>query len=169
MRPAITLIGPDSITITVHTPYVEPGAQVIDNYWPALKLIITGKVDTSKAGVYFIHYSSTDGSGNTASVRRVVTVQAGSGIEQHLPLGWTLNIFPVPAQDHFIVKLKMTESKQVSMDILNSLGQIIESREGGKMQELNWTFNTENMRAGLYFLRINTSEGSYTSKIQVVK
>ena len=68
-----------------------------------------------------------------------------------------------------MVKLKMNESKQVSLDILNSLGQVIESRKGGKMQELNWTFGTEKMRAGLYFLRINTVEGSYTSKIQVVK
>ncbi len=168
-RPDITLLGPDSITISIHTAFVDPGATVVDNYWPALKLNVTGKVDTSKVGMYFIHYSATDGSNNTATVRRVVTVEKGSGIAQQLPAGWVLNIFPVPAKDNFTVHLKLPESKQISLDLLNSLGQVISTKDGGLMQEHQWTFPTENLKSGLYFLRINTINGSYTSKVQVLK
>ena len=168
-RPVITLNGPDSLTITVHTPYVEPNAVVVDNYWPALKPTITGKVDTSKVGVYILHYNAVDGSGNTASRKRVVTVEAGNGIAQQLPEGWNLNVFPVPAKDNFVVKLKMADAEQISLDLLNSLGQVIETRNGGRLQEVQWTFLTDNMKSGLYFLRFNSSTGSYVRKIQVLK
>jgi PKD repeat protein len=170
VAPIITLSGPDTLLITIHTPYVEPGASVNDNYWPALKATISGKVDTAKAGTYILTYTAKDGSGNIAKVKkRVVIVQKANGIASMAPDGWMVSVFPVPAKEYFNIHLTMLIPGQVSFELINTLGQVIETRDAGMVQEANIQFQTAKLRSGLYFIRITSSEGIYVREVQVLK
>jgi len=73
--PQISLNGYSDEWIEVMKPYTDKGATVSDNYDKNLKPVITGYVDTTKAGTYKLTYSVTDSSGNgPASVTRTVIV-----------------------------------------------------------------------------------------------
>jgi len=74
--PIITLNGPVSIYINQNEKYTDAGATATDNHDRSLKLVKTitfhesnkkvkvNKIDTSKLGVYYITYTTTDESGN---------------------------------------------------------------------------------------------------------
>jgi PKD repeat protein len=62
--PTITLNGADSIAIEVHNSFNDPGVTINDNYYSGLQAVITGSVDTSKLGLYFLTYCVSDPSDN---------------------------------------------------------------------------------------------------------
>lgn len=75
-KPVITLKGYSSLSVKLGTNYQEQGYSVSDNCDDSLdsKVKITGKVDTSKVGTYYIKYEVIDSSGNTASATRTIVV-----------------------------------------------------------------------------------------------
>lgn len=75
--PVIILIGPATVTIEAGTPYVDPGANVIDAVDAAPVLSIdTSGVDTSTVGTYSVYFDAIDGSGNPAlRLMRTVNVE----------------------------------------------------------------------------------------------
>ncbi len=77
-KPQITLNGSSTITINVNDNFVDPGATAIDKKDGDLtsKIVITGTVNTSKAGTYRITYTVEDSAKNKASVTRTVIVKA---------------------------------------------------------------------------------------------
>lgn len=77
MPPVITLNGLSTITLEVNSSYTEDGAVAIDNVEGDIssRLVITNYVDMSQAGIYYVHYDVTDGSGQMAArVTRTVIV-----------------------------------------------------------------------------------------------
>ncbi|MFA6088952.1 MAG: immunoglobulin-like domain-containing protein [Candidatus Woesearchaeota archaeon] len=73
--PVITLYGPSNINLQINTPYVELDAYATDNIDPVVTVDISGFVNTSKVGTYFITYNAQDSSGNNATpVIRTVNV-----------------------------------------------------------------------------------------------
>lgn len=76
--PRLTINGAENMTVSVGDKYVEKGCKAIDDGDGDIsdKIIITGTVDTSKAGKYTVNYSCTDSAGNTSNVTREVTVKA---------------------------------------------------------------------------------------------
>jgi hypothetical protein len=86
-RPVITLNGEAVITLECGVDwYTEPGATVSDNCCPG-SLVITGIVDTTKTGTYYIRYKTTDCSGNAAEelIRTVYVVDTQPPIIQDCP------------------------------------------------------------------------------------
>lgn len=73
--PVITLIGSNPMSLTVGTPYVDPGATAIDAVSGPAVVVISGTVNTAIAGTYTVTYSATDPSGNTATATRTVVVR----------------------------------------------------------------------------------------------
>lgn len=75
--PVITLKGKEKITIKVGDTYKDEGATAKDNKDGDLtsKIVVTGKVDTSKKGVYVITYTVEDAAKNKATKTRTVTVE----------------------------------------------------------------------------------------------
>ncbi len=72
----IRLTNGKTMYLEVGEKYIEPGYQVYDNIDQNLndKVIVTGKVDTSKPGVYEITYSVVNSQNVTTTVKRIVTV-----------------------------------------------------------------------------------------------
>lgn len=78
--PVLTLEAGDSITVTLNSEYKEPGYTAIDSYDGDIssKVKVSGKVDTTKEGVYTIKYTVEDSSKNKAIEKRKVTVTKNS-------------------------------------------------------------------------------------------
>ena len=83
-KPIIKLNGESSITIKINERFTDPGATATDNKDGDLtsKIVTTGSVDTSKAGVYKITYSVEDNAKNIATVTRTVIVKAEMVVPQ---------------------------------------------------------------------------------------
>lgn len=65
--PIIIIYGEALVIVEVGTEYVEAGAYATDNYDESCgDVVISGEVDTSVLGEYFISYNYTDDSGNSA-------------------------------------------------------------------------------------------------------
>jgi len=63
----------------VGRPYVDCGASAIDNYDGDLtsRITVTNRVDWTRIGTYYVTYSVSDASGNTATAVRRVSVVDG--------------------------------------------------------------------------------------------
>jgi len=74
--PVIKLNGQEVVTVVQNEKFNDPGATAIDNKDGNItsKIIVKGKVDTSKVGVYTLTYEVTDSSGNKATKTRTVKV-----------------------------------------------------------------------------------------------
>ena len=75
-KPNIVLNGDATMYLGVGSKYKEQGAVSIDNCDGDVsdKIIIEGKVDTSKQGTYEVKYTSIDELGNSNTVKRIVKV-----------------------------------------------------------------------------------------------
>ena len=73
-KPVITLTGDQVVKLTIGDTYTEAGATAIDDRDGELEVIITGEVDTTKAGQSKIYYTATDAAGNETKVFRGVIV-----------------------------------------------------------------------------------------------
>jgi hypothetical protein len=80
-RPTLTLVGSQTVVISVGTPYVDAGATAMDvidgNLTAAIE--VDNQVDSDVIGTYTVHYNVVDSSGNAASpVNRTVQVEEGT-------------------------------------------------------------------------------------------
>lgn len=75
-KPTILLDGDKTIYLSVNSKYEELGYVAIDNCDGDItkKVNITGKIDTSKEGVYTLTYSVSDSNNNKVSVNRTIRV-----------------------------------------------------------------------------------------------
>ncbi|MUG68723.1 DUF5011 domain-containing protein [Paenibacillus campinasensis] len=82
-KPIITLTGDERTSIVQGAAFIDPGASAFDNQDGDLSgsIVVTGAVDTSRAGQYTLYYDVTDSAGNAADqVTRIVEVTpAASG------------------------------------------------------------------------------------------
>ena len=78
--PVIVLVGDSTIYLDLGSTYIDPGASATDNYDGDLisEIFLSGSVDTSTTGTYYISYNVSDSSGNSAAVHRTVVVEANS-------------------------------------------------------------------------------------------
>ncbi|WP_169090612.1 S-layer homology domain-containing protein [Paenibacillus sp. PL91] len=74
-KPVITLVGDQTINMTVGKNYVEQGAKVTDNLGVNDQATVTGSVYSSVVGTYTVKYNVKDRAGNAADeVTRTVNV-----------------------------------------------------------------------------------------------
>lgn len=78
--PLIALLGSSTMTLTLGTPYTEPGYSASDTCAGDLtgNVSVSGSVNTNAVGTYFLTYSVSDGEGNSAETTRTVNVILGS-------------------------------------------------------------------------------------------
>jgi hypothetical protein len=75
--PELTMVGNNPLIWSVKIPFVDPGVDVRDNFWPKNTLVVTkrGTVNVNFIGDYTIWYICTDPSGNKDSISRLVQVR----------------------------------------------------------------------------------------------
>lgn len=76
--PELILTGGDSLTLTQNDTFTDPGATALDSIDGTLtsSIVVTGSVNTARAGTYKLTYAVTDAAGNKTSTIRTVVVKA---------------------------------------------------------------------------------------------
>lgn len=84
VSPSLKLRGKSKVTVKVGEPYLDQGCVATDNYDGDItnKIVKSGSVNTSLAGVYRVTCSVSDSFGNYSSVQRVVQVGDQSDIDE---------------------------------------------------------------------------------------
>ena len=75
----------------------------------------------------------------------------------------TVNVFPNPVANNMTVAF--TKSSDVVMNIYNSLGALVMSNKFNVNKGALKDFNISNLSSGIYMVKIQTAEGTYTNKI----
>ena len=123
-------------------------------------------------GIYHKVYYNVVGSINSASMQTAInSALAETGIsERNNNNNIELNIFPNPAINNARVVYKLNNSTYVNIDVFNIIGEKVKTVNTGKLaagdQETQVNFETS--ESGVYFIRLNTGEGSGTSKFSVI-
>ena len=61
--PVVNLVGDENTTVALGNPYNDAGATATDDQDGNLPVVVSGHVDTTRAGIYALTYTATD-SGN---------------------------------------------------------------------------------------------------------
>ena len=86
----LRLLGPNPMTVMVDSEYVEPDAECSMPSGSETVLNITGKVDTSKLGHYYVHYDCRGSDEQRAGATRTVNVMPRPGGDEDWHLAPTL-------------------------------------------------------------------------------
>ncbi len=78
--PVITLYGSKTVTINVGGRYTDPGYSAVDSLGKSITGLVkvSGNVNTTTPGTYYITYQVTDEYGNKASASRIIIVKSTS-------------------------------------------------------------------------------------------
>ena len=118
----------------------------------------------SAIGTYTVTLIVTNNCGSDTA-KEIIGVHHYSGINENN--GFTdVSFYPNPTNDFFNIDFKLNRTEQLSLVINNALGQLIYnenlSLEKGKYHK---QIDLTNLPAGIYFLRIDTDDGTYNEKI----
>lgn len=79
--------------------------------------------------------------------------------------------YPNPFNSETVLRLSVSRSEEVSIEIINLLGQVVSKYYTGILDKgiYNLKYNLSGFNSGMYFLVITTSNYSITSKIMLLK
>ncbi len=82
-------------------------------------------------------------------------------------------VYPNPAKVKDVIKLQynIQESSKVTMNVINSLGQVVAtpyvSEEVKGSHTIQWSAADYNLPAGMYLMQVSTAQGSFVQKINI--
>jgi hypothetical protein len=83
----------------------------------------------------------------------------------------SLNVYPNPGTDQFTIQLNLAQSKRVTIDMVNLVGQTVLAQDlgqrsvGNNLQQLN----IRNLSEGFYLMNITIGDKQTTTKVQVTR
>jgi hypothetical protein len=120
-----------------------------------------------------------DGNNNTVYFNNgVYTSQASRNFYGNTALGindgtleTSLNIFPNPASNSATVQFALSTEENVSVNVLNAVGQSLMQQELGTLaaRAHNHTLDVTSLSNGLYFVEIKAGNSTVTRKFSVAK
>lgn len=101
--------------------------------------------------------------GCSSSASTAVNI-SGVGIEGYTTLGM-LKVYPNPANEQLNVILIMNENSNVTIRLINTLGQTVYSLQENNIQQMQKSIETANFSRGVYFLELSNENGRVLEKI----
>ena len=171
VAPVITLRGPANITIIQgKDTYTEDSADVDDNYYDDVDLIIAGDVvNENVVGTYVITYDATDRSGNTATqVTRTVVVEKDDAIGE-IPGLNNFSIYPTPATDLVYLSFDVNKDIEGSFRIVDALGHEIYTRDVSITGETKFEVSVSDLPGGVYFVELTSDDYTTAKSFTIVR
>jgi PKD repeat protein len=183
IAPDITLKGSKSINlkrfaVTPLAKTFDSGATATDNH-----ALMVEKVDTNSTyftdyanddstafspGLYEVVYVAIDSAGNTTRKARVVNVkQEVTGVIGTNGSDLGFEAYPNPTKGLTTVALTLDQKVQGHLELVNNLGQTVRTVHDGMLSQQNFTLDLSNQSGGIYFLRLETKQGTAVKKIVV--
>ncbi|MES2565982.1 MAG: PKD domain-containing protein [Bacteroidota bacterium] len=117
------------------------------------------------AGTYTVKLTIISG-GCVNSVTTTVVILGSVGLIESASEPFTLIVYPNPFNNQTSINIKVNEPVVLSVEILNSLGQIIKPVADKKMFEKgNYEFPIDNLAKGIYFIKFINNEKINTLKL----
>jgi hypothetical protein len=119
---------------------------------------------TQKFPLIKISYQATTGSfpGNTASIKINNNVIAGIN---EATLNSNFTIYPNPATNKLNVALSNNRSENVSVKIINNIGQIVKTLSLGNSTDIDQQIDLSELSSGIYFVKTTIGNASSTKKL----
>ena len=151
--PIITLLGANPFSLTVNTPFVDPGATATDTEDGNLtsKIVETGSVNASTTGTYILTYSVTDSGGLSASTTRTVIVN---------PVVCTENCGGGHTPDANLTVIKTAD--KTTFNAGDTVTYTITLKNNGP-DDATGVIVTDILNSGLNFVSATVSLGSYAT------
>ncbi|EDP95883.1 immunoglobulin-like domain-containing protein [Kordia algicida OT-1] len=152
--PVITLNGNATINLNIGDSYIEQGATATDNVDGDItqNISISGMVNTSTAGTYFIRYNVTDAAGNAAAeVTRTVNILADTTI----PI-ITLN-------GNAIINLNIGDS------YIEQGATATDNIDGDITQNISISGTVDTSTVGTYLIRYNVTDAAGNAAAEVTR
>ncbi len=145
--PVLTLAGANPLLIPTDSVFQDPGASAVDACaGPAANIVVSGVVNTSAPGLYWLTYVASDGNGNQSTNLRSVSVYPRP----------TINQLSMPTSDAIRLTFNDTSGfvfdAYVSTNLSNWVRLGAASNVGGSLFEFRDPEST-NFRARFYQLR----------------
>jgi hypothetical protein len=106
----------------------------------------------------------TDNSGTGSGFQANWTNEPASGFNN--PVIQSVRLYPNPVNDKLFIEINDPEGKDFRLLIYNHLGQMILNRQlENPGRQIREELNISNFKAGMYLIRILTSEDIYTQKV----
>ncbi|MFZ4783716.1 MAG: T9SS type A sorting domain-containing protein, partial [Armatimonadaceae bacterium] len=111
----------------------------------------TQTITVNTENVYAVTVSNTFGCTTTDDV--LVEVEICIGINE---TDWAagMQIFPNPTTGFVTLNLSLKETAEVRVEVLNALGQIVQTQQIGQVNELSQHLDLNNLAQGTYFIRV---------------
>lgn len=154
----------ETITLPLNGTYEEYGAVATDDSGCDVTVTIGGDaVNTAANGTYVVVYSSTDPTGNEATLERTVVVGNGVGIAP-LEEAFAINVFPNPSNGLLNVALNEAEGA-ATVQVFNAAGELVKNSQttGGNVVALDLT----RVPNGIYLVKVTTEKGSVVRKVTI--
>ena len=103
------------------------------------------------------------------TVKITVKNQPTVGIMDSSSLENSLELYPNPAKEEFLLKFNNVELSNFTVSIINMLGKVVYSEAFEKKLIYSKTFSTNPFNTGIYFVVITTENVSVAKKITVIK
>lgn len=90
-----------------------------------------------------------------------------NGVGETNSLVSNMNVYPNPACDHVELKFNLVQSSEVTMQIVDPLGQVVREEQMGELTQGEHTtaVSTADLADGMYYMRLQTSEGVVSREI----
>ncbi|MEL7533061.1 MAG: T9SS type A sorting domain-containing protein [Bacteroidota bacterium] len=121
-------------------------------------------------GTQIVTLTATDNNGNTSSCEATVTVKVknSDSIEDPLAASLRLQVFPNPVEDQLTIDWYSLGYGEISIELLNPLGQILHRETRLKTAEnLQTQIEINDLAAGMYIVRVQ--QAGYYKSLQIIK
>jgi len=174
--PVVTVKISDLINWPLGKPWVDPGVQIVDNFYseqmlqdtPYLKT--TGTVDVYMAGFYTLKYKVTDPSGNISNeaVRRVRVLV--NGVDD-VKSAKGVTLYPVPSNGELNAVIDpafLNNNEQVEVTVYNMMGQKVNVRVSTDASN-KLVIDMLGVASGTYYVKLSGSKLDFSQKINVIR
>ena len=118
-----------------------------------------------------IEFVATSNYGNNAYIDDINLTNGSVGIAETNQLANNVTVYPNPISNSAIVNFNLVESNEVSIEVVNALGQLVSTANLGTLSvgDQTYSLDASNLNNGLYFINIRVGNSISVKKVSVSK
>jgi hypothetical protein len=136
--------------------------------WRAETINLNAFAGQSNVMVKFV---ATSGYGNSAYIDDINLLNGAAGVADINAAANNVTVYPNPISNNATVGFNLVESNNVSIEMVNALGQVVSTNNLGTLSagEQSYLLDASKLNNGLYFVNIRVGNSTITKKVSIIK